>query len=220
MTSASQEQSRSERLREYDKTITQAAQVVAVMGAVVRAREARGWHEADPPEVAFAAQTDEDGRALPAAVFVALRRDDTATVLDALTEASAETFLIARREEMGEGYRLQVVEETRTLPDLALLRSQLSAVLGIPADVLEVLGQWGVDDPRTAGEVNALLDSRFGAAGAPPAPNAAPPATSSTTRTGRLAMSVQETADVLQLTDAQAKVLATLVRRVGVTITP
>jgi hypothetical protein len=33
-------------------------------------------------------------------------------------------------------------------------------------------------------------------------------------------MSVQETADVLQLSEAQAKVLATLVRRVGVTITP
>jgi hypothetical protein len=219
MTSASQEQSRSERLREYDKAIAQASQVVAVMGAVVRAREGRGWHQAEPPEVAFAAQTDEDGRALPAAVLVALRRDDTATVLDALTEASDETFLIARREEMGEGYRLQAVEETRTLPDIDLMLTQLSAVLDIPADVLGVLGQWGVDDPRTAGEVNALLDSRLGAAGERPAavpehpPEVAP-------RTGELTMSVQEAADVLQLTDAPTKVLATLVRRAGITITP
>jgi hypothetical protein len=219
MTSASQEQSRSERLREYDKMLAQAAQVVAVMGAVVRAREGRGWHEADPPEVTFAAQADDDGRALPAAVFVALRRDDSATVLEALTDVSDETFLIARREEMGEGYRLQTVDETRPVPDVDRLLSQLSGVLGISADVLGVLGQWGVDDPRTAGEVNALLDSRLGAAGEAPAA-ARQPAPAAAPRTGELTMSVQETADVLQLTDAQAKVLATLVRRAGVTITP
>jgi hypothetical protein len=217
MTSASQEQSRSERLREYDQAITQAGRVVAVMGAVVRAREARGWQLAEPPEVAFAARTDEDGRALPAAVFVALRRDDAATVLDALTEASDETFLIARREELGEGYRLQAVEETRTLPDVELMLTQLSAVLDIPADVLGVLGQWGLDDPRTAGEVNTLLDSRLGAAGERPAAVPEPPEVPPPT--GELTMSVQETADVLQLTDAQAKVLATLVRRAGVRIT-
>jgi hypothetical protein len=219
MTSASQDQSRAERLREYDKAIAQAAQVVAVMGAVVRARESRGWHEAEPPEVTFAAQSGEDGRALPAAVFVALRRDDTATVLDALTEASDETFLIARREELGEGYRLQTVDETRPLPDIALMLTQLSAVLGIPADVLGVLGQWGVDDPRTAGEVNALLDSRLGTAGEA-APATPVHRTAPAPETAGLSMSVQETADVLQLTPAQTKVLETLVRRAGVRITP
>ncbi|MGH8960110.1 MAG: hypothetical protein ACRDWT_02705 [Jatrophihabitantaceae bacterium] len=225
MTSSSQEQSRSERLREYEKALEHAAKVVTVMGAVVRAREARGRHGSQPPEIAFAAQGGDDGRALPAAVFVALRRDDTATVIEALLDISDEVFLIARREEMGEGYRLQMVDETRILPDVELLLSQLSALLDIPADVLAVLGHWGIDDPRTAGEVNALLDSRFGASGAPPV--AATPATpaaearsDSPAATAGLTMSVQETADVLQLTEAQAKVLATLVRRAGVTITP
>ena len=84
-------------------------------------------------------------------------------------------------------------------------------VMGLPEwTVLAVIGQWGLEDPRTAGEVNALLDSRFGAAGQE-RPTAATP--------GGLIMTVQEAADVLQLSPAQTKVLTTLVRRVGVTIT-
>jgi hypothetical protein len=209
MTSA-QEQSRAERLREYEQTVARAARVVAVMGAVVRGREARGWHEAEPPEVRFAACASEDGRALPAAVWVALRRDDGPSVLDELTGSSIEQFVLSRREEVGEGYRLQSVEETRPVPDVDLLLGQLARLLEIPVDVLGVLGQWGIDDPRTESEVDALLDSRFGRATGSTGP----------TDAGGLSMSVQETADVLQLTPAQAKVLATLVRRVGVTITP
>jgi hypothetical protein len=205
VTSPTQEQSRAARLREFAALTDAAAAVVAVMGAVVRAREARGWDGAEPPEVRFAA-CGGDGRALPAAVWIALRRDDTATVLEALAAVSERTFVIGRHEQLGDGYRLESVEETRPVPDIAPLLDQLGRMLEIPTDVLAVLGQWGLDDPRTAGELDALLDSRFGPAGAP-----AP---------GGLTVSVQEASDVLQLTAAQAKVLATLVRKVGVTITP
>ena len=67
------------------------------------------------------------------------------------------------------------------------------------------------------GEIDDLLDRRFGPPGA--APPAAPPVPAAVPAAqGRLTMTVAETADVLQLTEAQAKVLATLVRRVGVTI--
>lgn len=210
MSSPSQEQLRSARLREYQDRLDAAARLVAVLGAVVRGREVRGWHEAEPPEVRFAAGAPDGAPGLPAAVWVALRQDDTATVLDALTAASDQSFVVAEHEQMGEGYRLQTVQERLPLPDSELLLTQLAGVLGIPADVLAVLGQWGLDDPRTAGEVNALLDSRFGAAGEASAAVAAG---------GGLVMSVQEAADVLQLSPAQTKVLTTLVRRVGVTIT-
>lgn len=207
MTSPTQDQSRAARLREFEALTADAARVVAVLAAVVRAREERGWTEAEPPEIRFAGSGAE-GAALPAAVWVALRRDDTATVLEALAAVSERTFVVDRREELGEGYRLQAVEETRPVPDVAPLLAQLAQMLEIPADVLAVLGQWGLDDPRTVGEVNALFDSRFGAAGSPlPAG-------------GAMTMSVQEAADVLQLTPAQATVLATLVRKVGVTLTP
>jgi hypothetical protein len=208
VTSPAQDQSRVARLREFEALTADAARVVAVLAAIVRAREERGWAEAEPPEIRFAG-SGADGAALPAAVWVALRRDDTATVLDALAAVSERTFVVDRREELGEGYRLQAVEETRPVPDVAPLLAQLSRMLEIPTDVLAVLGQWGLDDPRTVGEVNALFDSRFGAAGS----RATAPA-------GALSMSVQEAADVLQLTPAQATVLATLVRKVGVTITP
>jgi hypothetical protein len=182
------------------------------MGAVVRGREARADESARPFEVVFA----QNGL-LPAAVWVGLRRDDIDTVMEALAAASGREFLVSEHEEMGAGYKLQKVEEKRTLPDPSLLLDQLAAMLGIPADVLGVLGQWGPDDPRTSIEVTALLDSRFGVLprsaieDAEPTPPPSGPG---------LRMSVQETVDVLQLSDAQAKVLSTLVRRVGVTITP
>lgn len=210
MSSPTQEQSRSARLREYQDRLDAAARLVAVLGAIVRGREVRGWHESEPPEVRFAASAPDGRTGLPAAVWVALRQDDSATVLDALTAASDRTFVVAEHEQMGEGYRLQTVQERLPLPDSELLLAQLADLLGIPADVLAVLGQWGLDDPRTAGEVNALLDSRFGAAGE---------ASPAVPRGDGLVMSVQEAADVLQLSPAQTKVLSTLVRRVGVTIT-
>jgi hypothetical protein len=220
---SAQVQSRAARLREYEALLTQARRLVDVMGELVRGREARGSAD-EPPEETFAAVHGDDGRALPAAVWVALRREDTATVLDALTAVARETFLICEREEIGEGYRLQTVAETRPVPDTALLLAQLSGALGIPVDVLGVLGDWGTDDARTTSEIEALLTSRFGTAegeaGAPAAPE--PPRQRRAPvprRPAELTMSVQETADVLQLTPAQVKVLATLVRKTGVTIT-
>lgn len=183
---------------------------VAAMGVVVRAREARQWTLPEPPEVVFAA-TSVDERALPAAVWVALRRDDVPGAVEAMSAASQTTFLVSSREEMGEGYKLQTVDETRPLPEASLLIAQLAAMLDIPPDVLAIIAEWGAEDPRTHSEIAQLLDRRCGAAGAvAPVP----------TPTGDgLSMTVAETADVLQLTEAQAKVLATLVRRVGVTIT-
>ena len=213
MTSAAQEQ-RAARLREFDAECDAARAAAAVMGAVVRGREARAGDAVEPFEVTFAANG-----VLPAAVWIGLRSDDIDTVMDALAAASEREFLVSQHEEMGVGYKLQKVEEKRTLPDAALLLDQVGGMLGIPADVLGVLGQWGPDDPRTSVEVTALLDSRLGAlpreAVADVAPATPPPPTGPGLR-----MSVQETADVLQLSEAQAKVLATLVRRVGVTITP
>jgi hypothetical protein len=220
---SAQVESRAARLRDYEAMLAQARRLVDVMGVLVRGREARGAAD-EPPEETFAAVHSEDGRALPAAVWVGLRRDDTTTVLDSLTAVACETFLICEREEIGEGYRLQTVAETRPVPDTALLLAQLSGALGIPVDVLSVLGDWGTDDPRTTSEIEALLTSRFGgadgAAGAPAEPE--PPRqrrAAAARRPGELTMTVQETADVLQLTPAQAKVLATLVRKAGVTIT-
>ena len=204
MTTPTKESSRAQRLREYEALRERAELAVSTMGVLVRGREVRGWDGTEPPEVAFAS-AQIDGRALPAAVWVALRRDDVETVLEAITEISLSTFLISEHEEMGDGYRLQTVEETRPLPDTPLLLAQLGDMLGIPADVLGVLAEWGADDPRTRPEIDALLDSRLGAAVAPAG--------------AALTMSVKETADVLQLSAAQAKVLATLVRRAEVTIT-
>jgi hypothetical protein len=204
--------SRADRLREYAATVELAGLAVAAMGVLVRGREARAWTAAEPPEVVFA-QTEVDERALPAGVWVALRRDDAAGALETMTAVSQTPFLVSAREEMGEGYRLQTVEETRPLPEVGLLLAQLAAMLVIPADVLSVIAEWGADDPRTTSEIDDLLDRRFGAVGSVAPPQPAAPAGDG------LTMTVTEAADVLQLTEAQAKVLATLVRRVGVTIT-
>ena len=70
MSSPSQEQSRSARLREYQAELDAAARVVAVLGAVVRGREVRGWLESEPPEVRFAASAPDGAPGLPAAVWV------------------------------------------------------------------------------------------------------------------------------------------------------
>lgn len=211
MGSPTKDHSRADRLREFDALLATTEVAVGALGVVVRAREARGWTQPEPPEVAFAAAV-EDG--FPAAVWVALRRDDVPAALEVMTALSQTTFLISEREEMGAGYRLQTVAETRVVPDVGLLIQQLAAVLDIPADVLRMLAEWGPDDPRTAQEIDALLDSRSGVAAGASGPQPAAAVA------GGLTMTVDETADVLQLSPAQTKVLATLVRRVGVTITP
>jgi hypothetical protein len=209
MTTPAKDHSRSDRLHEYAATVELAGLAVAAMGVLVRAREARAWTSSEPPEVVFA-QTVVEERSLPAGVWVALRRDDAPGALETMTAVSETRFLVSSREEMGEGYRLQMVEETRPLPEVSLLLAQLAAMLDIPADVLSVVAGWGADDPRTRSEIDDLLDRRFGAVGS--APPVAPSGDG-------LTMTVAEAADVLQLSEAQAKVLATLVRRVGVTIT-
>jgi hypothetical protein len=215
MTTAAQEQ-RAARLREFDAECDATRAVAAVMGTVVRGREARAGELVQPFEVVFA----ENGT-LPAAVWVGLRSDDIDTVMEALAAASEHEFLVSEHEEMGAGYKLQKVEEKRTLPDPSLLLDQLSRMLDIPADVLGVLGQWGPEDPRTTVEVTALLDSRFGALPRAADEDVEPTVSASPPPSGPgLRVSVQEAADVLQLSAAQAKVLSTLVRRVGVTITP
>jgi hypothetical protein len=142
-----------------------------------------------------------------------LRRDDVDGAIDAMTAASQTTFLIDAREEMGEGYRLQTVEETRPLPETDLLLDQLAAMLDIPVDVLRMLAEWGCEDPRTANEIADLLDRRLGRSEPAEVPRAA-----AVTADG-LVMSVADAVDVLRLTDEQARALATLVRRVPVTLT-
>jgi len=210
---AARQHSRSDRLREYASTVELAAVPVATMGVLVRAREARAWTPQQPPEVVFA-QTTVDDRALPAAVWVALRRDDVEGAVEAMTAASQTTFLVESREEMGEGYRLQTVEETRPLPEVELLLAQLAAMLDIPTDVLAILAEWGPQDPRTEREIADLLDRRLGAG----VPVAAPETDPKPVGEG-LTMSVADAVDVLRLTDEQARALATLVRRVPVTLT-
>jgi hypothetical protein len=211
MSTMAKQHSRADRLREYASILELATVPVATMGVLVRAREARAWTSGEPPEVVFAHTTVGD-RALPAAVWVALRRDDVAAAVDAMAAASQTTFLIEAREEMGEGYRLQTVEETRPLPELDLLRAQLAAMLEIPEDVLAVLAEWGPDDPRTVHEIEDLLDRRLGAQDAP-APRHAAPAGDG------LTMTVAEAVDVLRLSEEQARALATLVRRTSVRLT-
>jgi hypothetical protein len=225
MSTMSRNHSRADRLREYAAAVELAHLPVAAMGVLVREREARAWTAEQPPEVVFAG-TDVDGRALPAAVWVALRREDVDGAVEAMTAASQTQFLVEAREEMGEGYRLHTVEETRPLPEVDLLLAQLSQMLSIPPDVLAILAEWGADDPRTASEIDELLERRCGPVSrrsAPvvplPAPETAAAPVPVEAPSGRLTMTVAEAASVLRLDDDQARALATLVRCATVTLT-
>ncbi|MGA9858674.1 MAG: hypothetical protein WBQ18_12485 [Solirubrobacteraceae bacterium] len=218
MTTPAKDHSRADRLREHAALVETATRAVRAMALVVRGREARAWSTAEPPEMLFA-RTAVDERSLPAAVWVALRRDDVAGAVDTMQAVSQRSFLVAAREEMGEGYRLQTIEERRPLPEVELLLAQLAELLAIPPDVLAVLADWGAEDPRTQPEIDELLDRRFGAPGAAAAVPEPEPAPGPGPDGAGLTMTVAEAVDVLQLSEAQAKVLSTLVRRVGVTIT-
>jgi hypothetical protein len=215
----SREQARAERMREHAALIERAHQVVGAMGLLVRGREARARTGATPLEVEFA-KIDVDGRALPAGVWVALRRDDVAAAIDAMMVASQTTFLVEEREVMGEGYRLQAVEDTLPVPEADLLTAQLSRALDVPLDVLTVIAEWGPDDARAASEIDDLLTARFGPVKRPivvaaPAVVDADGAEPS----GRLTMTVGEAAQVLRLDEDQVRALRILVRNVPVTLT-
>jgi hypothetical protein len=220
MRSATQEQSRAERLRAHAAAVEEACRVAAAMAALVRGREARSPVAGPPLEVQFAG-IEVGGRSLPAAVWVALRRDDVAAAVEAMTAASTTEFLIEEREEMGDGYRLQSVSETVPLPESDLLLAVLARALDIPVDVLTVLAEWGPDDPRSEPEIEGLLTSRFGS-----------PANLGTDLThprvevepdedqdGRLTVTVGEMAEVLRLDEEQLRALTVLVRNAAVTLT-
>lgn len=213
----SRDQARAERLREHAALIERARQVVAAMGLLVRGREARAHPGEMPLEVEFA-KNDVDGRALPAGVWVALRRDDVAAAIDAMMVASQTTFLIEEREVMGDGYRLQSVEDTLPVPEADLLTAQLSRALDVPLDVLTVIADWGPDDPRAASEIDDLLTSRFGPAERVVV-TAPLPQTEADEPTGQLTMTVGEAAQVLRLDEDQVRALTILVRNASVTLT-
>lgn len=209
---------RAERMKEYAAVIERARQVLGAMGLLVRGRELRKRDGAPALEVEFA-DTTVGERALPAAVWVALRRDDVDAAIDAMAAVSEAHFLVEERDVMGDGYRLQSVQDTLPLPETELLTAQLSAMLGVPLDVLTILADWGPDDPRAGSEVNELLTSRFGRSehpGAQPAP--AVPVVAAAPD-GRLSMTVAEAAEVLRLDDSQTRALTTLVRNATVTLT-
>lgn len=121
---------------------------------------------------------------------------------------------------MGEGYRLQSVEDTLPVPEAGLLTAQLSRALDVPLDVLTVIAEWGPDDPRATSEIEELLTARFGPAERvidtvpPPGVDG-----SDDEPAGQLTMTVGEAAQVLRLDDDQVRALTILVRNASVTLT-
>jgi|GEM_PF-2383578 len=231
MAVATKDELRRERLREYDAALTAARSPLAVLTLFARGREARAGGQL--LEEAFAA-TEVDGvdaaDRLPAAVWVALRHGDVDACLELLLRMSRTEFVLAAHEELDAGYRLTKVEERRPLPDVELLIGQLAAFLHVPRDVVAIISGWGADDPRTAAEVDTLLEQRFGSlAGAPPAltpdagaagsprPGAAAGRPKAGAATG-LRMSSAEFCALLNLGPEQRAVLGTLVRQTEITI--
>lgn len=223
MRTPTSQHARAERLREHAAAVERTRRVVGAMGLVVRAREARAREGDGPLEVQFS-RVEVEGRPLPAAVWVALRRDDVDAAIDAMTAASQTPFLIEEREVIGDGYRLQSVQETLPLPEADLLIAQLGRALDVPPDVLTVVADWGADDPRAASEVEDLLSRRFGpvhpddaypATKAPAAALASPPAHPWV----HLTMTVADAAQVLRLDNEQRRALAILVSKATVTFT-
>lgn len=236
MATATKDELRRERLREYDAALTAARAPLAVLALFARGREARAGGQL--LEEAFAA-TEVAGvdaeDTLPAAVWVALRQDDVDAVLELLLRTSRVEFVLAAHEELDAGYRLTKVEERRPLPDLELLIGQLAAFLAVPRDVVSIISGWGADDPRTTAEIDTLLEQRYGpaATGRPrppepadrPVPQAAAGRPVLAERPGPAArpgaglrMSSAEFGALLNLAPEQRAVLATLVRQAEITI--
>jgi len=218
------QRTRAERMKDHAAVIDRARRLLAVTGLLVRGREARARDGATPLEVEFA-RTKVDGRGLPAAVWVALRQDDLDAAIEVMTEVSEAHFVIEEREVIGEGYRLQSVQDTLPLPETEVLTAQLGAALDIPVDVLSMLADWGAADPRAVSEIDELLSSRFGPAECPDVPPKVvaalpPPAPAPAAQpTGGLTLTVADAEQVLRLDDVQVRALATLVRNATVTIT-
>ncbi len=208
MMQVTREQQRRDREREYSAALDAARPLVGVMVLFVCAREARS--DGAALEVAFGATVSDDAETmLPPAVWVALRQGDVDATIEALVRSSRRQFLIAEHEELDSGYRLTTVEERRGLPDVDLLQTQLAAFLQIPPDVLAVIAAWGPDDPRTADEVDTLIEQRFGAGRSERRSDPSKAA---------LSMSSTEFTALLALTPEQRGVLATLVRQSDITI--
>ncbi len=208
MIQATKEQQRRDRVREYDEALTAARVPVGVMVLFVRAREARAQDRALEEE--FGAVTvDGADAALAPAVWVALRQGDVDATIRALVHTARHQFLIAEHEELDAGYKLTTIEERRGLPDVELLQAQLATFLQIPPDVIAVIASWGPDDPRTAIEVDTLVEQRFGAGRVERRKR---------TAKGTLLMSSAEFAAMLNLTPQQRGVLATLVRQSDITV--
>ena len=148
-------------------------------------------------------------------MWVALRQGDVDATIDALVRISGNEFVIAAHEELDTGYRLTTVEERRALPDVELLQAQIAEFLQVPRDVVGIIAGWGPDDPRTAAEIDTLLEQRFGST----APRGPDPAVASahSPRAG-LVMSSEEFTAMLNLTPEQRAVLGTLVRQADITL--
>jgi hypothetical protein len=215
---ATREHARRERLREYEAALAAARLPVGVLVLLAQGREARASGEA--LEEAFAATPVEgvdDARRLPAAVWVALRQGDVDATVDALVRLSRNEFVIASHEELDAGYRLTTVEERRALPDVELLHAQIAAFLQLPRDVVVIVAGWGPDDPRTAAEIDTLLEQRFGSAAAR---RPDPAVASERGPRAALLMSSAEFTAMLNLTPEQCAVLDTLIRQADVTVVP
>jgi hypothetical protein len=222
MAQGTKDELRRERLREYDAALTAARTPVAVLALFAAGREARASEEL--LEEAFAATTVdgvEAADALPAAVWVALRQADVDATLELLMRMSRTEFVLAAHEELDARYRLTKVEERRPLPDVELLIAQLAAFLHVPRDVVAIISGWGAEDPRTAAEIDTLLEQRFGPASTyRPASGTVPSGMVRVPDGGAgLRMSSTEFAALLNLAPEQRAVLGTLVRQTEITIT-
>jgi len=221
------DEQRRERLREYEAALIDARSPVEVLVLFVKVREDRAGGER--LEEAFAASITEgidDADRLPAAVWVALRQGDVDAVIQALVRTSSSELVLAAHEQLDAGYRLTSVEERRALPDVGRLEAQVASFLRIPHDVVAMIASWGPDDPRTAVEIDALVEQRFGSpprlakparTRRDPSPGATGQATLSWPGIG-LSMSSAEFTALLNLTPEQCAVLTTLVRQASITI--
>jgi hypothetical protein len=227
MAQATKDELRRERLREYDAALTAARAPIAVLALFARGREARAGGEL--LEEAFAATAVEgvdQADLLPAAVWVALRQGDVEAAVELLMRMSRTEFVLAAHEELDAGYRLTKVEERRPLPDVELLIGQVAAFLRVPRDVVAIISGWGAEDPRTAAEVETLLEQRFGSPVLGPhvrtpaatEPPRADPRTPGPQACG-LRMSSAEFGALLNLSPEQCAVLGTLMRQTQITIT-